>query len=763
MAKDKRQLALDMAGRGIRVMPLHHTSPVDGSCSCGNPGCTNQGKHPIHGEWPKTATTDTATINRWFDKNPDMNYGCLMGSEWVAVDVDVKKVDGFQTLADIVGIDKSGLDAMTFAVASTTGGRHYYFKSDKGYSNTAGTALGGGLDTRAGNGQVVGPGSTIYKYDSTLEEFVERAYEIINDGPIVDIPQSISTRLSASKDRVANADQSVNESLVDSPGAVQTAVAYLKSRAGAVQYQGGNDWTYKTALGVRDCNISHEKCVELMLEHWDEKCDPPWGDEIGEPIANAYNYAKNKIGNKSIGLMEFVDSLESSEDDVPEHLLSNDDDLMGDGKEDWQAKFGKHCYTASEFLKLQLNYDFVVRNWLPAQGYTIMLGKRGSGKSTVLMDIMCSIATDREWYGNHVSEKWTVVYVAAEDPAGIKARFEAWCEKYGTVPADDRLLFFDMGVDLLNAKQVSEYTKFIANKVEKREKVLFVWDTWQRVTSTADGGQSDDVSMQRALDNLDAMCRSFKGPSIVAAHPPKGNEDTMSGSGILENRSDAIWKIFDDEAGVRKMGILRIKGASEESNIKFAMTKIPISGFDESGARRISIVAERRGTTTADGKTEITDAMQMRNTKLVKLAADIFDLHGNIEGETKKLLQNGSMLLSNLVDYCHRAMHIKKDDTSTVMQEWKRKLQELGYTEFKLKPITDDFRASRSEIYNALNNLGRENGNLYPIDGALSLQWGLHGIKPTVKVVNTTSLMDRTEEHDPETGEILPNKEEDFG
>lgn len=162
----------------------------------------------------------------------------------------------------------------------------------------------------------------------------------------------------------------------------------------------------------------------------------------------------------------------------------------------------------------------------------------------------------------------------------------------------------------------------------------------------------------------------------------------------------------------------------------------------------MSVVADRRGTTT-DGKTEITDAMKLRNTKLVKLASSIFDLHGNIPGEPGKIINAiNAMLLSHVVEYCHRAMNMKAGDTNEVMRGWKQHLLELGYTENKLKKIDDNFTPSRSEIYVALNNLGKENGMIYPIDEELSLQWLNHGTKPAIKVVNRAGMLTNDKEGD---------------
>jgi hypothetical protein len=44
-----------------------------------------------------------------------------------------------------------------------------------------------------------------------------------------------------------------------------------------------------------------------------------------------------------------------------------------------------------------------------------------------MVDMICHIASDTDWWGSDVEKGWTVVYIAGEDDAGVKERIEAWC------------------------------------------------------------------------------------------------------------------------------------------------------------------------------------------------------------------------------------------------------------------------------------------------------------------------------------------------
>ena len=75
---DVRSFALDYAGRGWPVLPLH--SYIDGCCTCGDETCRSPAKHPITPNGVKDASADPDVIRRWMDETHDMaNVGIKTG------------------------------------------------------------------------------------------------------------------------------------------------------------------------------------------------------------------------------------------------------------------------------------------------------------------------------------------------------------------------------------------------------------------------------------------------------------------------------------------------------------------------------------------------------------------------------------------------------------------------------------------------------------------------------------------------------------
>jgi hypothetical protein len=82
---------------------------------------------------------------------------------------------------------------------------------------------------------------------------------------------------------------------------VQRAREFLCSAPPSIQGQRGNANAYIIACKLNDFGISPEKSLELMLNHWNERCEPPWDAEGLETIiGNATTYKENSAGADSV-------------------------------------------------------------------------------------------------------------------------------------------------------------------------------------------------------------------------------------------------------------------------------------------------------------------------------------------------------------------------------------------------------------------------------------------------------------------------------
>jgi len=184
MADKKLSQLLYYGSHGYPIFPVNW---MDGEkCSCGNPGCSSPGKHPLVGSGFKVATTDLQQIQEWHDRWPSANWGMRTGSKAdggsgvLVVDLDGKN-GGFISWENI---EQDHPDARFETVTVKTGsgnGEHLWFHHPDGVDIRSGAGvLGPGVDIRADGGYVLVPPS------KTKESYVYRIK--IGDADLEEIP-----------------------------------------------------------------------------------------------------------------------------------------------------------------------------------------------------------------------------------------------------------------------------------------------------------------------------------------------------------------------------------------------------------------------------------------------------------------------------------------------------------------------------------------------------------------------------------------------
>jgi hypothetical protein len=127
MESETLQAALWLAEQGIPVFPCHCPEGLNG-CSCHNPLCTSQGKHPRTEHGFQNASTDPEQLKKWWDQWPDANLAIATGllSGLFVMDFDPRNgaPSDREGCAQLIG----GIPDAAAEVISGGGGRHIYFK-----------------------------------------------------------------------------------------------------------------------------------------------------------------------------------------------------------------------------------------------------------------------------------------------------------------------------------------------------------------------------------------------------------------------------------------------------------------------------------------------------------------------------------------------------------------------------------------------------------------------------------------------------------
>ena len=233
--------------------------------------CVRGGKEPLTQHGFRDATTDAAKIEAWWATHPDANVG-LATAGLLVVDVDGDK-NPWPGARDI----SPGAVSLT-----PRGGLHYFYRQPAGnpWGCTAGK-LARGVDTRADGGYVVVPPSvvdgTAYCWATTME--LQRGPAELPDPPswLAEELDRLAPRAPQGA-RVANPEAkraySTNEDVE------RRAAAYVAEMPPAVSGSGGHSATYAAATAlVHGFGIPPDRALELLLEHYNPRCQPPWTEK----------------------------------------------------------------------------------------------------------------------------------------------------------------------------------------------------------------------------------------------------------------------------------------------------------------------------------------------------------------------------------------------------------------------------------------------------------------------------------------------------
>jgi hypothetical protein len=96
--------------------------------------------------------------------------------------------------------------------------------------------------------------------------------------------------------------------------------------------------------------------------------------------------------------------------------------------------------------------------------------------------------------------------------------------------------------------------------------------------------------MHTAVENAEFIGKELNAPLVIAAHPPKGDKKggTVSGSGVVDNASAALWSIqripkADLKDPRRKASVLRNKSGGEGSAVNLHIESVDIPGPESFG------------------------------------------------------------------------------------------------------------------------------------------------------------------------------------
>lgn len=484
--------------------------------------------------------------------NPDLEprmlgtmFGVVLQSDDLVIDVDprrfVNNINSLEKFWDDLDLPKP---IGTFVVNTMNKGLHVYFKKPSGIDVIRNLEkLYPGIEIKSRGQFVVGAGSWWGDKRYTLDRgCLEK---------ILDAPESL-LEFSKRPDKAIRSDSSIE---TDEPAVVARFISYLQTCPPAIEGQMGDRTTFQTACMGRDFGLSEQYVSDLMLEHYNPRCSPPWEtQDLITKVENAFKYASGTQGSRSTVEEDFADS-----------------DFRADESQNKSKKV--RVVSAKELGDTQ----FPLLRWaiepiLP-EGLNILAGAPKTGKSWLALQMAIAVAEGGRVMKTFQADKGSVLYLALEDN---DRRLKERLEKLGGKFLDN--LHFVTEINRMHKRGIRQLEIALNSAPDCR---LLVIDTLARFYPPSNRDSNAYENDYLAMAKLQDFAKSRNLAVMVITHlrKQKSSDDPLEqvmGSTGVTGAADAIWLL--KRGRQEKQGILQVTGRDIEEQ-EFAVR------FDGSSCR----------------------------------------------------------------------------------------------------------------------------------------------------------------------------------
>jgi len=459
------EAALRYASLGLRVIPLR---PRD--------------KAPVLSDWPAKATTDSDTIAKWWQQNPEANVGLVCGEQIVVLDVDGPP--GWESLTG-VGLKPEQLPVTWIAQTGRDGGQHLYFRHSYD-SHRSRVRLLVGVDIKGDGGYVVAPPS-VHPNGNHYQWQAGRAPWDVN---LAELPESL-LQLLAKRDHRSNGDDG-HDAHDDEP-----RKRFDTARALAGVPEGQRDETiFKLTMRLRNAEVPREMAETLVLEAA-RNCLPPFPE----------NTALGKVARvyEGYGLRE-----------------------RDAGQQDTWSK----AKTAFEFIESgNQEPEWSVDRLISPGAITVLASPRGLGKTHFALKLAVATALNGDLLGRPV-KAGRVLLIDRDNPKReIRRRLVGW----GGGATGERLkvLTRDDAPPLTDARAWRDFPF--------AEYELVVLDSLGASSEGVD--EKEGGASGKAIAPLLDLAR--RGAAVLVLANTRKDGEVMRGSGVIGDRADIVYEVRD--------------------------------------------------------------------------------------------------------------------------------------------------------------------------------------------------------------------------
>lgn len=191
--------------------------------------------------------------------------------------------------------------------------------------------------------------------------------------------------------------------------------------------------------------------------------------------------------------------------------------------------------------------DELVEGVLTAGDGSVLYGDSNSGKTFFVIDMAAAVARGAQWMGRN-TEPGLVVYLAAESPASVRGRLQAYQKHHGVrVP---NFAIVQSPIDLFDGDADTEAVIAVVRQLERQrgQKVrLIVGDTLARLSAGANENAGQDMGLVvRRFDRIRTACNAH---FLLIHHSGKAAANGARGWSGIRAAVDTEIEVTDSPTG----------------------------------------------------------------------------------------------------------------------------------------------------------------------------------------------------------------------